>query len=115
MYDFYQRTSMHIHQPRLFDGFANMLVVRGHQQFHRIVGGGFEGRFRCLTVGQELAQGDDGEYADAEAEQARYGGGQHIHGSTGAVGIKTGYDQVRRCTNQRTHTSHTRGVAQRYK
>ena len=81
--------------------------------FHSVLARRFECTLWRLAVGQQLAHGNDGEHTDEETEQARNSSGQHIHRSTGLIGIETGDDQVWRRTNQRTHTTHARCIAQR--
>ena len=56
---------------------------------------------------------DTAEYTDEQAEQTGYRGRQHVHRRARMVGIETRDNQVGRRTNQRTHTTHARGIAQR--
>ena len=114
MLHLYQRTAIHFRKPSFLDGLSDKLVIRRHQQFHCVLRGSLESRLRRLTVGQQLSHRNDGEHADAKAEDTGDRRSQHVHRRTRLLSIEPRDNQVWRRTDQRTHTAHARSIAQRY-
>ena len=107
--------TLHFVESGLFDGFAYMLAVCGHQQFHGVVARRFEPLFRSLTVGQQAPHGNHREDADAHAEQSGHQRREHVHGFSGLFGIHSRDNHVGWCSDERADTAHARGIAQRDK
>ena len=113
MADLNQTAALHVVQSQLADRHADMFVVRRNQHLHRVIARALKRLFRRFAVRQQLTHRDDAQYADSQAEDTRYGRRQDVHRLARFLFVQTADDQVRRRTDQRTHTTHTRSVTQR--
>ena len=105
--------ALHVEQSGIAQRLADKLISRWHQHLHGIFCRILRVGFRRLAVGQQSAHGDDTQHADGQTEQTGDGRSQYVHRRARVVGIETRDNQVWRRTNQRTHATHARGVAQR--
>ena len=102
----YQVTAFHMEQSGLAQRLADIRVVGGYQQLHRIVERRLKSLFRRLSFRQPPAHGNDKHDSYNKAQCSRHEDGKHVHGFTGGIFVEVSNDNVSRCTNQRTDTTH---------
>ena len=100
-------------QACLTQPLADIRIVRGHQQLHRVVKRRHEGLIGRYTRRQPSAHGYDEHDTDYKAYHSRNEDGEHVHRPACSILVEIGHHDVGRSTDQRTHTAHLYSIHHR--
>ena len=107
-----QAAAANVEESGLAQRLADIGIVRRNLQSHRVVASRFESTLRRLAVRQQTAHGNDRQHTDDQAEKSGDSRGQDVHGLACLLLVESADNEVRRRTNEGTHTAHARGITQ---